>query len=210
MWPHQSTNETRLDRIKLLELKDNRKDLRDHGNPFVFRVKLDFSNVHIYHADGYIPRNSSIFNLSSVKEALGTYCCEGQYSWPDVAKVDDDTGTSEWNFSDESLRRKYDGRVLTLMPQPPRSSEPSAWCWYSYWLIRRAYGQAAINLTHPQDLYKPPCRVRVRKDWIYDALLSLMTHIRLGHFLSWCTDGPFHGNIQEPKLEISRWEAGGC
>jgi len=35
--------------------------LRDHWDTFIFRVKLDFSNVHIYHTDGYIPRKPCLF-----------------------------------------------------------------------------------------------------------------------------------------------------
>lgn len=61
-------------------------DLRDHGDSFIFGVKLDFSNVHIYRADGHIPRQWCIFDSSSVEESLDTYCSEG---WHGAPKVDD-------------------------------------------------------------------------------------------------------------------------
>jgi hypothetical protein len=65
-----------------VELQDDQKYLHNHGDSFVFRVILDFSNVYIYHADGYIPRKRSIFNPVFVQESVGTYSCGG---W---AKVD--------------------------------------------------------------------------------------------------------------------------
>ena len=67
-------------------LQFDQEDLRNHRDFFVFRVKFDFSNVHVYHTDAYIPRKRCLFNSSSVKESVDTYCCEG---WHGAPKVDD-------------------------------------------------------------------------------------------------------------------------
>ena len=52
--------------------------------------------------------NDVYFNSSSVKESLGTYCCE---SWHVAPKMDD-AGMFELRLSDGLLKRKYDGEML--------------------------------------------------------------------------------------------------
>lgn len=41
-------------------LPDNQNDWRDHGDSSILRAILDFSNVHICHTDGYIPRKKCV------------------------------------------------------------------------------------------------------------------------------------------------------
>ena len=165
MWPQQSTNETRLDDgIRLPGgCNTTKEDLRDHGDSFVSRVKLDSSNVHVYHTDGYIPRKRCLFQFifrQGIYRHLLLWrmarCTKGGWCWYAQVKV------FGW-VTKEIIRRWNVDVVGTKVAECAIRLTLGSILVY---LTR--HNQAAMNLTHLQDLCKPASRVHIRrKDWLH-------------------------------------------
>ena len=179
MLPQQSTNETRLDdKIRSGgRLQYDLEDSRDHRDSFVSRVNHDFSNVHVYHADGYIPRERCVFQFrqGNCRHLLlwrMARCTQDGRCWYVRVKI-------FGRVTKEKIRRWNVVDIVGTKVAKCSISLTSG----SILVHQTRHNQAAMDPTHPHDLYKlasRDSRVSVCKDRFHST--SLMTHIRLWMF----------------------------
>lgn len=139
-------------------LQYDQEDLRDHGDSLVSRMKLDFSNVHVYHTDGYIPRKWCLFQFifrQGIFRHLLLWklarCTEDGWCWYVRVKA-------FRRVTKEKIRRWNVDIVGTIVVCLTLGS---------ILVYQTCHNWAAMTLTHPQDLCKPASRVPVRKDWLH-------------------------------------------